>query len=145
MLRWSCILCLVLALASEALGQPTYKLEVKSNLKPAATLRLEGDKISRGALKDDPGFRLQYSFKKEGKPLTTVEARSNSTLEIPDKTPGTYTVVLEVFYPTYKTGNDQKGQFKPVSNELTYQVKPPEKAGGPVQIVVLEAAKPASK
>ncbi len=135
-------LCGFLALSASARGQPTFKLEVKPNLKPLATLKLEGTKFTRSELTDDPGFRLQYAFKKDGKPLTTVEARSNLSVEIPDKTPGNYSVVLELFYPAYKGGTEQKGQFKPVTEEINFQVKPPTQAGGPVQVVVVEKPKP---
>src|SRR5687767_6059624 len=98
-------------------AQPTYKLEVKPNLRPLVELKLDGTTVSRGELKDDPGLRLHYKFSKDGKLLSTIEGRSNPTLEIPDKTAGTYSVVLELFYPTYKTGDEQKGQFRPISNE----------------------------
>src|SRR5712671_5307202 len=82
-------------------AQPTYKLDVKPNLKPQATLQLDGSRISRSAIKDDPGFRLQYHFKRDGKTLATVEARSQQMVELPQKDPGNYSVVLELFYPAY--------------------------------------------
>src|SRR5437660_6514182 len=91
-----------------AAAQPTYKLDVKANLKPQATLQLDGARIARSAIKDDPGFRLQYHFKQEGKTLATVEARSQPTVDLPQKAPGTYSVVLELFYPAYKGGTQQK-------------------------------------
>jgi hypothetical protein len=39
-----------------------------------------------------------------------------------------------LFYPGYKGGNDQKGQFKPVSNVLGYKVQ-----GGKLSQVELPA------
>jgi hypothetical protein len=128
-----------LVFAGQAIAQPTYKLDVKSDLKPLATLKLEGTKISRTALKDDPGFRLQYAFKKDGKPLESLEGRSRESLDVPQKDAGTYTVVLELFYPAYKGGTAQKGEFKPISNVLTYKVE----AGGKVTLVETPAPKPA--
>jgi hypothetical protein len=116
-------LMLVVFVGSRAHAQPTYKLDVKPNLKPLATLKLEGTKIMRTSIKDDPGFRLQYHFKKDGKTQSTAEARSATTLEVPQKDAGTYTVVLELFYPAYKGGTAQKGEFKPISNVLTYKVE----------------------
>src|SRR5438445_9730264 len=101
-----------------AAAQPTYRLEVRPFVKPQATLTLEGHKVKRSTVKDDPGFRLQYHIKKDGKTLSTVEARAQPVLEVPQKDAGTYSVVLELFYPTYKPGNAQKGQFKPISNVL---------------------------
>src|SRR5262245_31070663 len=120
------VVFVLLACASGRLAaQGTYKLEVKPALVPSATLSLDGDKVQRSALKEDPGFRLHYLFKKDGKPLTTLQARGAEKLDIPDKKPGTYSVVLELFYPSYKSGNKQKGEFRAASNELTYEVKAP--------------------
>src|SRR5437588_13944 len=50
-------------------AQPTYRLEVRPFVKPRATLTLDGTKVKRSAVKDDPGFRLQYHIKKDGKTL----------------------------------------------------------------------------
>ena len=124
--RRLCQLVLIVAASllavSGSRGQPAYKLGVKPELKPEAVLKLEDNKISRTAVKDDPGFRLQYHFKKDGKTVTTLEARADEWIACPVKEPGTYTVVLEIFFPTFKTGNVQKGEFKPISNVLTLKV-----------------------
>ena len=123
-------------------SQPTFKLDVKPDLKPLATIKLDGAKVSRSELADDPGFRLQYHVRAaEGKTLQTAEARSAPSLELPLQTAGTFTIVLELFHPAYKGGNDQKGAFKPVSNVLTFKVEagkltqietpPPKKAEEP--------------
>lgn len=134
---------LALALvAGVASAQPTYRLGVKPDLKPLATLKLEGTKINRTDVDDDPGFRLQYHFKKDGKTVSQVEARSTETLAVPQKEAGTYTVVLELFYPGYKTGTVTKGEFKPISNVLTYQVEPGAKPEDPVKVTMVEAPKP---
>jgi hypothetical protein len=122
-------------------AQPTYKLDVKPNLKPQATLQLDGSRIRRSAIKDDPGFRLQYHFKKDGKTIATVEARSQQMVELPQKDPGNYSVVLELFYPAYKGGAQQKGEFKPISNVLAYRIEPGAKMGDPVKIAVVEPPK----
>lgn len=132
----------LLAYAGSAAAQPTYRLGVKPDLKPLATLKIDGVKIGRTELDDDPGFRLQYHFKKDGKTLSQVEARSAETLEVPHKEAGTYTVVLELFYPGYKTGTVTKGEFKPVSNVLTYTVEPGAKPEDPVKVTLVEAPKP---
>lgn len=123
--------------ADALLGQGTYKLEVKTQLKPAAALTFEGTKIQRSALKDDPGFRLQYTFKKDGKPLKSLEARGAESVDLPDQSPGTYSVTLELFHPSYKSGSVQKGQFRQASNELIYELKAPAKAGGPAQVKLI--------
>jgi hypothetical protein len=123
-------------------AQPTYRLEVRPFVKPQASLTLEGSKVKRSMVKDDPGFRLQYHIKKDGKTLSTVEARSQPALDLPQKDAGTYSVVLELFYPTYKPGNAQKGQFKAISNVLTYRLTPGPKPGAPAKIQLVEPPAP---
>lgn len=113
----------VLGTSSFARAQPTYKLDVRPNLKPQATLELDGAMLKRSVVRDDPGFRLQYHFKKDGKTSTLVEGRSSDKVAVPAE-PGAYTVVLEVFYPAYKGGTQPKGEYKPISNVLTYRVEP---------------------
>src|SRR5689334_13221353 len=93
-----------LGLVAPAAAQPTYKLGVGKDLKPLATLKLEGTTVTRTKVKDDPGFRLQLLFRKDGKEVAVLNARADTALEIPRKEPGTYTVVLEAFYPAYKGG-----------------------------------------
>lgn len=128
----------VMVWGMEALhAQGTYKLEVKPNLKPSAILSLEEGQVRRSALKDDPGFRMEFTFKKDGKTLKIIQARGTDRVDLPDKTPGVYSAVLELFYPSYKGGNEQKGKFQPASNELIYEVKAPAQAGGQVQVVLL--------
>lgn len=104
-------------------AQPTYKLDVKPHLKPLAAIKLADGKISRTDLDDDPGFRLQYHIKQlDGKSVSTIEARSNPSVAIPTAAAGSYTIVLELFYPAYKGGTSQKGEFKEVSNVIAYKV-----------------------
>ena len=112
------------ALPAPVQAQPTYKLDVKTHLKPLATLKLEGNSLTRTELEDDPGFRLQYHIKQpDGKSILTVEARSSARLDLPIQTTGTFIATLELFYPGYKGGTGQKGEFKPISNVLTYKVE----------------------
>jgi len=119
----------LLCLAARAAAQPTYKVEVKPDLKPLATLKVEDNRVVRSGLADDPGFRLQFVFKKDGKTVSEVEARSRTAADPPAE-PGDYTVVLELFYPAYKGGAAQKGEYKPVSNVLAIRVE----AGPPVKV-----------
>jgi len=104
-------------------GQPAFKLDVKPHLKPLSVLKLDGTKLSRTDLADDPGFRLQYHIKQaDGKSVTTLDARNQAAIDVPTQTAGTYSVVLELFYPAFKSGGVQKGEFKPVSNVVTYKI-----------------------
>jgi hypothetical protein len=129
------------AFVCPALTQTVYKTVVKPDLKPLATLKIDGLKIVRSEVADDPGFRLQYHFKKDGKTVSQVEARSSEALDVPQKEAGTYTVVLELFYPGYKTGTATKGEFKPISNVLTYTVE----AGDPIKVTLVETPAPEKK
>jgi hypothetical protein len=133
--RLMSVLPVLLALASTASGQ-TYLLNVKPELKPGVTLRLDGNQVVRSAIHDDPGFRVQYHFKKDNQTLAVLEARTLTRIDLPKREPGTYSVVVELFYPAYKGGTAQKGQFKPISNELRYRIEP----GMPVRISQLPTA-----
>ena len=144
MIRFSAFFAVigVLGLAAPASAQPTYKLGVKPDLKPLATIQLEGNTLKRSEVADDPGFRLQYVFKKDGKASGDAEARSSETLTVPLKEAGTYTVVLEMFYPAYKGGGAQKGEYKPISNVLTLKVEPGAKPEDPVKVTLVEVPVP---
>ena len=124
---------LALIAAGPLSAQPTYKLDVKADLQPRATLQLSGTKITRSVLNDDPGFRLQFHFQKDGKSVATVNARTAESVDLPSTDPGVYTVALELFYPNYKGGNAQKGAFRAVSSTLVYRVE----KGTPPHIVLL--------
>jgi hypothetical protein len=136
--RLALALLLLLVSAAAVRAQPTYRLDVKNELKPRATLTLSGEMITRSAVRDDPGFRLQYHFRKDGKTVTTLNARGDTRVRLPSLEAGTYTVALELFHPGYKGGTGLKGQFKSVSDVLTYRIE----AGKPAKITVVPAAKP---
>jgi hypothetical protein len=135
----------LLGLACPVSGQTVYKTIVKPDLRPLATLKIDGARIVRTEVADDPGFRIQYHFKKDGKTVGQVEARSSEALDVPQKEAGTYTVVLELFYPGYKGGTVQKGEFKPISNVLTYKVEPGAKPEEPVKVTLVETPQPEKK
>jgi hypothetical protein len=131
-------LIVALSFAVSTRAQPTYKLDVKPDLKPIATLQLESKQITRSKVLDDPGFRLQFHIRQDGKTVATIEARSQTTVDVPKLDPGVYTVTLELFYPAYKGGTAQKGVFKAISNELTYRVESADR------IVLINPPAPAS-
>lgn len=128
---------LPLGLASSAFAQPTYKLGVDAHVFPSAVLRLDGSKMTRSKVKDDPGFKLRFHVLKDGKSLQTADARAAESFDLPTKEKGTYAAVLELFYPAYKPGKEQKGQFKAISDYLVYHVISP---GAPIKLL---ARKPA--
>jgi len=133
------VLCLACVCASTA--QPTYRLDAKRDLKPRATLSLADGKVSRSAVTDDPGYRLQFRFEKDGKTIATPEARSETSVALPETAVGTYTVALELFHPAYKGGNASKGEFKAISDVLTYRVETQK----PLKVSVVAPPAPAPK
>jgi hypothetical protein len=128
----------LLAAAPFLAAQPTYKLDVKPNLKPEAKLLLDGVRLTRSAVTDDPGFRLQYHVRQDGKTVATLDARADQAVEVPRKEPGTYTVVLELFYPAYKGGTEQKGEYRAISNVVGYRVEAGAKPGEPGAVMPVE-------
>ncbi len=140
--RTSLPLILGVLFAAPAAAQPTYKLGVKPDLKPLATLKFEGNVLKRTDVQDDPGFRLQYHFKKDAKTVTQVDARATPDAAVPLKEAGTYTVVLELFYPAYKGGGAQKGEFKPISSVLTFRWEPGATPDQPGRATLIETPPP---
>lgn len=127
---WLVLACFLPVPAVQA--QPTFKLGVGPHLHPAAVLKLTGNRLERSAVKDDPGFRLQFHVLRNGKSYLTSDARLSVFLELPNKESGDYAAVLELFYPAYKAGKEQKGQFKAISPFVVYQVPAP---GTPVKVL----------
>jgi hypothetical protein len=114
------ILAALIGLASltTASAQPAFKLGVRPEFAPKAEIKLEDGRVVRTAVANDPGFRLLINIKNDGKSVATIEARSAASIDLPIKEPGNYTVALELFFPTFKTGGAQKGEFKTISNVL---------------------------
>jgi hypothetical protein len=131
-------IAIVLFCASAVRAKPTYRLDVKNELKPRATLSLAGGKVVRSSVTDDPGFRLQLHFKKDGKTVAQVDARAETSVALPETAVGTYTVALELFHPAYKGGNASKGEFKAISDVLTYRVETQK----PLKVSVVAPAAP---
>jgi len=101
-------------------------MEQKFEGNPHADIRLEGRKVIRGDVVNDWGSLLQWSVRKNGKPVATVPARADAAYQPPDATPGTYEIVLQMWkYVNY--AKDQKGEFTvskfvDVSNKVTYTI-----------------------
>ncbi|MBI3462290.1 MAG: hypothetical protein HY000_04410 [Planctomycetes bacterium] len=117
------ILWLAAAEAAYAQARFPFTLKKVEDLGPKAEIKLEGKKIIRSAVTRDPGFRLQWRVKEGDKTVAEVNARRSKELLPELKEPGTYTVVLELYYPVYKPTSDRKGEYRPISNVLEYKVE----------------------
>jgi hypothetical protein len=101
-------------------------MEQKYEGTPKADLRLDGRKVIRTAATGDWGLQLLWVVSKDGKEVARVNARTGDTYEHPDKTPGAYEIVLQMWkYVNY--AKDAKGEFTQskfvdVSNKVTYKI-----------------------
>jgi hypothetical protein len=93
---------------------------------PKAEIKLDGRRVTRSEVTHDWGVLLQWVVRRDGKVVATVNARAEPSYEHPDKTPGTYEVVLQMWkYADYKKGADGEftnSKFIDVSNKVTYKV-----------------------
>lgn len=93
---------------------------------PKATIRLEGHKVIRSDVTNDWGSRLQWVVTRDGKEIATVLARLDKEYLHPEKTPGKYEIVLQMWkYVNYK--KDKKGEFTEskyveISNKVSYVI-----------------------
>ena len=93
---------------------------------PKAEISLDGRKLSRGEVTNDWGLRLQWQVKRDGKVIATPPARAESRYEHPDKTPGKYEIVLQMWkYVNYKKNKQREffsSKFIDISNTVTYTI-----------------------
>jgi hypothetical protein len=101
-------------------------MEQKYEGTPKAELRLDGRKVTRTEVTNDWGLLLQWVVKKDGKVVATVPARTATTYEHPEATPGKYEIVLQMWkYVSYAKGADGEftaSKFIDVSNKVEYKV-----------------------
>src|SRR3954454_3478593 len=114
--------------ALPAAGPPRSEtpMEQKYEGTPKAELRLDGRKVTRTEVTNDWGLLLQWVVKKDGKVVATVPARTATTYEHPDTTPGKYEIILQMWkYVSYAKGADGEftaSKFIDVSNKVEYKV-----------------------
>jgi hypothetical protein len=93
---------------------------------PRAEIRLEGRRVVRGEVANDWGSRLQWVVFRDGKEVAAVPARTADSYEHPDKTPGKYEIVLQMWkYVDYRKGKDGQyvnSKYIDISNKVTYQI-----------------------
>lgn len=93
---------------------------------PKAEIRLQGRKLTRGDVFNDWGSKLQWQISRDGKVIATVAARAETSYEHPDKKPGKYDIVLQLFkYINYKKngkGEYTESKFVDISNKVSYTI-----------------------
>jgi hypothetical protein len=93
---------------------------------PRAEIHVEGRRLLRTDVTGDWGSRLQWEIRRDGQVIATPPARASMTYEHPDKTPGNYEVVLQLWkYINYRKRPDGEftdSRFVDISNKVTYTV-----------------------
>ena len=92
---------------------------------PRAEVRLDGHKVVRGEVTHDWGLRLQWQVKRNGKVVATSPARADAVYEHPDRTPGKYEIVLQMWkYVNYKKKDGEfiESKFIDISNTVSYTI-----------------------
>lgn len=93
---------------------------------PMAELKLAGRRVTRTDVAGDWGMMLRWRVTRDGKEVATAPARADHSYEHPDKTPGTYAVVLQTWkyvnYAKDAKGEFTKSQFIDISNTVTYTI-----------------------
>jgi hypothetical protein len=101
-------------------------MEQRYDVPPHAEIRLEGRRVVRGDVVHDWGLRLQWEIRRNGKVVATPNARVDVSYEHPDKTPGKYDIVLQMWkYVDYKKtpqGEFVNSRFVDISNKVSYTI-----------------------
>ena len=101
-------------------------MEQKYEGTPQAEIRLEGRRVVRSDVTNDWGLRLQWVVSRDGKVVATANARTESSFEHADTTPGKYEVGLQMWkYVDYRKTPDGQfvnSKFVDVSNKVSYTI-----------------------
>ena len=101
-------------------------MEQKYEGSPRAEIRLDGRRVSRGAVTNDWGLLLQWEIRRDGKVVATPAARAEPSYEHADTTKGTYEIVLQMWkYVDYRknaTGEFVNSRFIDISNKVSYTI-----------------------
>src|SRR5947209_8083549 len=91
-----------------------------------AELTLAGRRVTRTEVTNDWGLQIRWLVTRDGKQVAAVPARADAAYEHPDKTPGTYEVVLQSWkYVDYAKGPDgefKNSKFVEISNKVSYKI-----------------------
>ena len=101
-------------------------MEQKFDVMPKAEIRLDGRKVIRGDVTHDWGLRLQWEVRHNGKVVATPAARAVTSYEHPDKAPGKYEIVLQIWkyvdYAKTPAGEFTNSKFIDISNKVSYTI-----------------------
>jgi hypothetical protein len=101
-------------------------MEQRYDGNPFAEIHLEGRRVVRGDVANDWGLRLQWEVRRNGQVIATPAARADISYEYPDKTPGAYEIVLQMWkYVDYRKNPDGSfvnSQFVNISNKVTFTI-----------------------
>ena len=100
-------------------------MEQKFEGTPQAEIKLEGHQLIRSDVTNDWGLRVQWLIKRDGQVVANPNARLDLTYEHPDKTPGTYEVILQMWkYVNYrkKDGEFVDSKYVDISNTVSYTI-----------------------
>jgi hypothetical protein len=93
---------------------------------PRAEIRLEGRRVTRGAVANDWGLLLRWEVRHDGKVVATPPARAEVSYEHPGTAKGTYEIVLQMWkYVDYRktpAGEFVNSKFVEVSNKVRYTI-----------------------
>src|SRR5262245_9092182 len=101
-------------------------MEQKFDGAPRAELKVTGRRVTRTAVTHDWGLHLRWVIRRDGKEVATAPARAETSYEHPDKTPGTYEIVLQMWkYVDYRKNAEREfinSKYVEVSNKVTYTI-----------------------
>ena len=100
-------------------------MEQKFEGTPQAEITHADHKLSRSEVTNDWGLRVQWLIKRDGQVIANPNARADLTYEHPDKTPGTYEIVLQMWkYVNYrkKDGEFVDSKYIDISNTVSYTI-----------------------
>jgi len=114
------------AVRNSARAETEPDMDQKFEGTPKAEITLEGRKVSRGDVTNDWGLRLQWQIKRDGKVIATEAARAEPRYEHPDRSPGKYEIVLQMWkYVNYKKNKQREfvsSKFIDISNIVSYTI-----------------------
>jgi hypothetical protein len=101
-------------------------MEQRCEGRPRADIRLEGRRVTRGDVQNDWGLLLRWEIRRNGYVVGTPPARVQTSYEVTDLTPGTYTIVLQQWkYVDYRKTPDGEfinSRFIDISNKVSFTV-----------------------